>query len=341
MNGTLNPFEKNNYLSQTRKIRKLAVEAMNLYSIHPVEIKFIGHTDNTTYRVTSSNNKKYLLRIHRQSDFDSNGALQEELEWLQFLSKKKFFNVPKPVVSKNNRVIETAVTVEVGSRHVCLFEWIDRHFIDTSVTEKKMFKLGELLANLQTHISPKKIKHRISLDAEGLVGSNPKFGSIDSLTGITTRQQKIITQGRQFVLAKLLKFQKKFPNRLGLIHGDLHFGNILSLKNGELSAIDFDDCGFGFHAYDLVMPIISLQSALGERRKQHMQRYLTAFFNGYKSIKSWDNDDDEVLVHLRIARGMLMLGWINSQPNNPRLSKILMPRVVSMLKSLKRNYQIT
>ena len=39
----------------------------------------------------------------------------------------------------------------------------------------------------------------------------------------------------------------------GLIHADLHHGNLL--LHDSLTAIDFDDCAYGSYAFDLAMPI--------------------------------------------------------------------------------------
>lgn len=44
----------------------------------------------------------------------------------------------------------------------------------------------------------------------------------------------------------------------GLIHGDLHYENVL-FHRGEACAIDFDDCGWGFHLYDLVVTLSELE----------------------------------------------------------------------------------
>src|SRR4029450_890805 len=44
----------------------------------------------------------------------------------------------------------------------------------------------------------------------------------------------------------------------GLIHGDLHHKNVL-FHRGEARAIDFDDCGWGFHLYDLAVTLSELE----------------------------------------------------------------------------------
>jgi Ser/Thr protein kinase RdoA (MazF antagonist) len=63
---------------------------------------------------------------------------------------------------------------------------------------------------------------------------------------------------RRRLLTRLRRIERKRPERLGVIHADLHFGNLLRTRDG-MSAIDFDDCGRGFYAHDLAVPLGSSQ----------------------------------------------------------------------------------
>jgi len=48
-------------------------------------------------------------------------------------------------------------------------------------------------------------------------------------------------------------------DRFGLIHGDLHQENYF-FHDGAVCAIDFDDCGWGWFAYDLAVPLSELRT---------------------------------------------------------------------------------
>jgi Ser/Thr protein kinase RdoA (MazF antagonist) len=63
------------------------------------------------------------------------------------------------------------------------------------------------------------------------------------------------------VSRELQRFERRFPERLGLIHADLHFGNFLDTGAGP-AAIDFDDCGRGFLAYDLAVPLTRIPDVI-------------------------------------------------------------------------------
>jgi Ser/Thr protein kinase RdoA (MazF antagonist) len=326
-------FNKSSYLSQVRRLRALASKALVEYPIKVKTINFIHHGENTTFRIVATNGQTYLLRIHR-NDYHTKSAIVEEMSWLNHLSKRGL-SVPNPVTSKNGNLVETIEHHDIqGSRNCSVFKWIHGGFIRKSVKPQHMFEIGQLLADFQNNTPKGKTDNRQYWTAGGLVGSNPKFGSLDKLVGISSKQQNTLTNARKTILKKLKQFEKRYPSKQGLIHADLHFGNIVS--NGKnLGAIDFDDCGYGFFAYDLAIPYISVQSSLGAKKKHLFAEYKKALIDGYKTKRKWDKEDDTIFPHLVTARKLLMLGWLNSRSDNPRLKKYLKVAVKNTLLHLK------
>ena len=116
----------------------------------------------------------------------------------------------------------------------------------------------------------------------------------------------------------------------------IHFGNLL-LSQGRIAAIDFDDCGFGFHAYDLVVPLRNAEYILGKRRRRELPKFKDALVEGYSRQCGWDEEDEDILPYMMVARGIALLGWLNSRSDNPSLRKnfkIVATRVVKQLKAL-------
>lgn len=326
------PFHQASYLEQVARLRKLARKALEEYPIKVKSINFINHGENTTFRILAKSGQTYLLRIHRQ-DYHTKSAIIEELTWLHHLAKKGL-SVPNPVLSKKENMVETIESHETGSRNCSVFKWIHGSFIRKSVKPRHMFEIGQLLGDLQNHTPKGPTKNRQYWTADGLVGSTPKFGSIDKLHSTTSSEQKILNRARKLIFKKLKAYENKHPDRQGLIHADLHFGNIVSTDKG-LGAIDFDDCGFGFFAYDLVMPFVSAQNSLGESKKHLFPQYRKALIDGYKTKRKWDDDDEAIYTQLITARKLLMLGWLNSRSDNPRLKQHLKHAVKKALAHLK------
>lgn len=327
------PFNQCSYLAQVRRLRKFAKSAFAEYPIKVKAIHFINHGENATFRIESTKRKFFLLRIHR-NDYHTKSAIVEEMKWLSQLSKKGH-SVPRPVISKKGNLVETVFSDDLdGSRNCSVFEWIHGEFVQKSVKPRHMIEIGKLLADFQNNTPKLKTKQRMYWTAEGLVGAQPKFGSLDHLSSIPVKEQKAITSARKSILKKLKAFEKGFPQRQGLIHADLHFGNLISTQN-RLSAIDFDDCGYGFFAYDLVIPYISVQYLLGKKKKHLAPDYLKALIEGYKSKRNWDKEDDKIFPYLVAARKLLMLGWLNSRSDNPRLRNYLKESVKNAILHLK------
>jgi len=303
------------YLAQLRRLRNLATNAMARYPVKVRAIHFIHHGENTTFQVQARDGRKYLLRIHR-NDYHTQEGIQEELSWLALLAKTSL-DVPKPLLSKNGNYLESITHPSAPlSRNCSVFKWMEGRMIGKTVAPKHMYQVGALLANLQLHTPRKPVAHRRYWDSEGLVGVKPKFSSIDKLADVSRKQQEIITRARKLVFKKLRSFEKKFPERMGLIHADLHFGNILKIGSG-LGAIDFDDCGYGFHAYDLAIPLYSVEHILSEKQQKRIPEYKEALIAGYTSKKTWDRSDEELFPYLLSARRLCMLGWLNSRSDNP------------------------
>ena len=329
-------FESATYRSQVFRLRKLAREVLQHYPISVKSLSFINHGENATFRVDAKNGKRFLLRIHR-GDYHSDRAILEEINWLQRLEKRKV-RVPRPLLSKRNQWIEHCETPEVGRPRQCVvFEWIDGYFLEKSIRPRHMFELGKLIATLQQSVPLSRSTNRIYWDANGLVGAKPKFGSISKLLGVTSKNQRIINQARGLVFKKLHAFETKFPERMGTIHADLHFGNIVQTKEG-LCAIDFDDSGFGFRVYDLVVPLLSAQRSFGPKRVKEFEVARSALIEGYSSIATFDQHDKDMLKHLTAARKITMLGWLHSRSDNPRLAKHLQGSAQAAVDFLTANY---
>ena len=313
-------FSEASYLAQVRRLRDLAQQALRLYAFRVESCRFLSHGENTTFKITANGGRQFLLRIHR-NDYHSRDGIVEELRWLQELSDDPLLVVPMPVLSKRGELVERVHVSGVGeSRHCSLLEWVDGRFINKSLSRAHMERVGEAIGRLH-----KVARHRGAVDrprwnAEGLVGLHSELGSVENLPGISSGDQRIISNGRRRTLRKLQRFETRFPHKQGMIHADLHFGNML-LSRGRIAMIDFDDCGFGFHAYDLVVPIRSAEFILRKKRKREIPGFKDALFTGYCRECDWDRDDEEIFSHMVSARALALLAWFNSRSDNPGLRK--------------------
>jgi Ser/Thr protein kinase RdoA (MazF antagonist) len=329
------PFRDASYLARVRRIRKVAAVAASRYPLKVSAIELVQHGENTTFRVDAKGGQRYLLRVHRPG-YHTEAAIKEELAWLAQLSQAGF-SVPQPIAAKSGEWVETVTSYDVPAPLNCsLLHWLDGRFIRKAVSPKHLYRVGRMLADLQTHASRSVVVHRRYWGSEGLVGARARFGSIDSLAGVPSELQAAISRARKRVVQELREFERRFPRRQGLIHADLHFGNILS-AGGEILPIDFDDCGYGFHAYDLAVPLLSAEGMAGNERRARLRELEDALISGYSSKKTWDRHDERVFPYFIAARRLAMLGWLSSRRDNPRLKSLLKRAVTKAVRSLKRH----
>ena len=313
-------FAQASYLAQVRRLRSLAQQALGLYALRVEACRFLGHGENTTFQVLAKGGKRFLLRIHR-NDYHSRPGIVEELLWLQELSADPMLIVPKPILSKRGQLVERVETSDVGeARHCSVLEWIDGRFINKSLNRSHMENVGHVIGRLHKVGRHRKVVERPCWNAEGLIGMNPKLGSVENLPGISSSDQRLISDGRRAAFRRLKRFEARFPHKQGMIHADLHFGNLL-LSQGRIAAIDFDDCGFGFHAYDLVVPLRHAEHILGRRRRRELPALKEALIEGYCHEAGWDKYDEEIFSDMVTARALALLAWFNSRSDNPGLKK--------------------
>ena len=307
------------------------------YPIKVKVIEFIHHGENCTFKVIDTKGKKYLLRIHR-GGYHTKEAIQEELKWLESIHQTLDLKIPVPLRSKNSELLETGFVDGFSNpRNCCVFHWIEGGMVWKSLSPKHMHLLGQKMALLQLQSQKRKVSHRNYWHAEGLLGDQPKMGSILNLPEIKPSVQKFIAEQRKEVFSEIKNYERKFPEQLGLIHADMHLGNILFMED-DMGVIDFDDCGYGAYMYDVIVPLIMMEMVLKQTKQlKRRQEYQEAMLEGYATKKSLGAKDIEIISYYKKARRLLMLGWLQSRRDNPRIRAHYKKSVKSAVEYLKKN----
>jgi Ser/Thr protein kinase RdoA (MazF antagonist) len=268
-------------------VRQLAERAVSAYDVPDPSLRLIAHAWNTTYRVDSGDGKRYLLRIHRApvTSVDQIGA---ELAWLDALSRETDLLVPQVVRRRDGRA--AAVEKAAGASRVCvLFRWISGRFLEAGLRPVHLDRVGRLLARLHEHAAtytlPAGVRSRrlYGVDDQSWHDTDPlSLRTVERLAG---EIDEVYGAGAGVVVRAVLQRVRRArvqlgegPDEFGLVHGDLHQENFL-FAGGRVAAIDFDDCGFGHHAYDLAVPVAELlfHPDIGELR--------AALLAGYRSVR--------------------------------------------------------
>ncbi len=85
-------------------------------------------------------------------------------------------------------------------------------------------------------------------------------------------------------LARLVDQLRHLPvcaDAYGLIHDDLHFANFLVRPDGQVTIIDFDDCGYGWFAMDVAMALFDVLVLFNAADDKESQAFASEFFCNY------------------------------------------------------------
>lgn len=320
-------FEQLHRRTQIRRLRQLAGVALTAYDLPPSRLTLIAHLYNTTFRVDTVTGQRYLLRIHRAGTptVESVGA---ELAWLSALRRDTTLEVPAPVPTLADSLLTVAAAPGVPQPHICvLFRWLPGRRLRHGLTPSQMERVGELMAQLQNHAlqwgpPPGLARGRVDWPIE-VARWQPDPFAPEIVTHIRALVAHTLSEAEAAQVTAVLERVRAAEEALGiydmnrqsqdgeqatfgLIHADLHYGNLLFGRD-TVRAIDFDDCGFGPLLYDLA---VMLSAILDWANYPALRAALLA---GYRRVRSLPAEHeahlDTFIALRRLQDSLWMLEW--------------------------------
>lgn len=272
--------------------------------VPPITCSFIDRGFNDHY-LLSTGDARYIFRVYLNGKYytPTFDSFQFELDLLQFVHARGV-PVSYPIMPSKGGSLVTIPT-EAGQRAAALFSFAEGSKIseDDDPTPSQCLQYGKAIAAF--HLASDDFRSdysRYHLDLEYLVerplwwisefGSPEDKAEIESLTPIDE-------------LVANVKALSKEHGAYGIIHGDLHPGNIHFTETDHITLFDFDHCAYGWRAYDLFM-IAELpepqQKALllgyeSVRPLTEVERQSIQFFSHLRTI--WDIGDYLAIASLR------------------------------------------
>lgn len=294
---------------------KAAREALSAWEMDHSSLTLVSLSENVVFRVGSAD-QLFALRFHRPG-YHTLAELKSELAWTKALTAAGI-NVPVALHTPGGRGY---VTVSVGpdevDHQVGLVEWLPGVLLrdqlqstaDPRTWSDAFYRLGALAGQMHNQASgwqPPAGFRRHALDADGLMGEEPFWGRFWTQPALSLDERRMVETARERI-CRILTDYGYDGAMFSMIHADLHPGNLLTSKS-NLRVIDFDDAGFGWHAYDLAVGLFNYQD------EPCFDEIRQALFAGYRSIRTLDRSIVDLLPLFLLVRALALLGWIQGRP---------------------------
>jgi len=297
----------------------LAQIALPAYGLSEPCLTFLKQAGNTLFRVNEVNPSRtakadlylpgqYMLRIH-QPGYQSSEAIELELAWLAAMCRDADLPVPEPVATSDGALLTQASIPGIPEGRNCsLLRWVRGREIRKEQVRPYHYRAqGRMMARLHHHAehwqAPPGLAKR-KYDWDGLFREDGGAGIPASeawplLPAEYVAPFEAVASRVQLVMDAWGKGREVY----GLIHADLGLDANVLFWHGQARAIDFDDSGFGYYAYDLALALENCQE------DEALPRYRDAPLEGYTQIRPLPKDQIEQMDLLLSAFRVFWSLW--------------------------------
>ena len=275
----------------------LANRALRKFGIKDCIAVFNKISENATYFVYNDSGVPiYTLRLSNEGS-RSLQELEAELKWISSIGKE--VSIIRPAVNE---------VVQVDGKYCVLFNYVSGHnpVIDNKNT---MLAIGRLAAKLHSYSNVS--LNRPMWTVNNMVGTRGLWGNWRENEDLSLGQINIIDNVIEDISSKINKYN---TDKFGLIHNDLRIANIV--KNRTYTAIDFDDCGYGYYMQDLASSLSFIEM------RDDIERFKEYWIEGYETVASLTEEDKNMADYFIVIRRIQLLAWITTRQYNAYIRSI-------------------
>lgn len=322
------PIEVENSILEDVDLEKLMLDQYALEE--PFTYELFSSNLNDVHVVKASGNT-YYLRISI-ANVRNKEDLKNEVEILKVLDTEGI-----PVVKMlRNQYGEylTEISTIHGHRYGVLF-------LDAKGNKKsnpnveQNYLVGKTLARIHNCIDKSNLHcSRIEMDVKTLLDEPLKI--IEPWLSHRVEDWEYLKETGHVLKKYVVEHQSKQKPQYGICHGDFHYGNMHFDDFGNLTVFDFDNCGYGWRAYDIACYLFSRIEAQIREAEEMTQDTWDSFMKGYTDERMLSSDelkaiDAFVAIRMIWCRGT-HLTYAKENPNMEQPTDRIFDVTVSFIK---------
>jgi Ser/Thr protein kinase RdoA (MazF antagonist) len=241
--------------------------------------------------------EKYVFRIY-SLNWRTKKEILEEIRLLNLLAEN---NIPVsfPLVDANKNYIQEFSAPE-GYRYGVLFSFArGEKLLNFPATVH--YKVGEIMAKIHQLTNNLKLD-RVTYSADVVLVNS--FEQLKKFISVDTEEMAFMVSAQKYLLSEFEKVNTELI-RQGAVHLDIWFDN-LNIDRDVVTIFDFDFCGNGWLCCDIAYYILQLHST--EKDENECKLKTEAFFNGYESVCTINDEERRLLPVLGVSLYFFYLG---------------------------------
>lgn len=253
----------------------------------PISCKFYVSGLHDNYLIECKK-MKYIFRVYR-NNWRTKEEILFEVDLLSYLEKTSV-NVAAPVQTINNK-LTTYIDTPEGTRIGVLYNYADGYPPSSNFSCKEFKLLGISVANIHENTKNFKSKYkRAILDLPYLLDD-----SIVLIKPFLNSSQVEYLKGVSENIYSNISNLNTENSDFGICTGDINLTNFHINSNNVITHFDFDQCGYGFRAFEIG------KFTVGFRNSDHKRDKIISFIDGYESVREISKDDKIAIPYFEIV----------------------------------------
>lgn len=247
-------------------------EAVRRFGSQTVSVVTLDGFENFIYEIQVAGQPR-ILRIahslHRTPEM-----IAGELDWLNHLAGRGV-SVPRALPSTGGQLVEVLPAADGSLFSAVSFEKAPGHPPRREDWQNGLPKtLGRLLGKMNALAKTYQVP-------DARIKRPEIFDDLDGFAARYLPPGEEVTIQKYDQLLAYLHTLPTTPDVYGLIHQDAHGGNFF-VQDGQITLFDFDDCLYGWYAYDIAMALFYvLPLHCTEADREFGRKFLAEFLSGY------------------------------------------------------------
>jgi Ser/Thr protein kinase RdoA (MazF antagonist) len=294
------------FTSKVQRLRRIKVAkgVLQRYGVRDARLQLLYAG---VFRVESPTKGELVLRMYRASGWRSPDTLRAQLLWLSALRRETDLLVPEPLPMIDGALVGDVYHLVPPRRYYCtLLRWVPGKHKAANLASEDLSLLGSCVATLHSHAEryhvPKGGSALPRWDWEWAFGESAPLWNEGAALYSADEMEVFRTAAR--LVREDLERLGEGREVFGVIHRDLAPKNVV-FDGERVGVIDFDWCGLGYYAWDLLVVRRAFQL-----HPAHREPLWAAFVAGYERERPLPEGYHS---HAETFRVLRKVGSVNKQ----------------------------